>query len=590
MALNITSSTSRNKRSKNGCLPCLSSKVKCAENHPTCQRCAHLRIECEWPRPRPSLREIRRGWGPLKSRESFTPRPILPLIEYPPETVASRDLMQPRLEKDGTTSTATKHAQHEPCEIPSGQEGHLEVDDQTSLNETSTVEQSLQFQPIRGRPQAMWRLHTAALIPPVSASHIPSSSSLIFEAPEHHALQHYQNVLSKSYGTKVSTWSTFTVILRYGRDHPTIMHFLLATSLAQLSQLSGSRDLWSSGKSHFQLGSQLLVSGMGNYEINHCTNMAAFWLVQFTYRTIWGKKAIESMKKLSHAVAKYVEKHSILELYSSPDILQEMNPQAPTTYSKPLPLRERSMLARFMIWICYSDLEAEFCNAGGYFSDLLFSNEDIAETIYHTSQNSLELFYGSEYPYNEVIDDVERSSVLELHFQAALVYYKINKAARNSSSLGQFEAIEGQFGEMKKRYSSIFRLAELNTPRSGRLVKTIDLILAHFHAVHIYNLRYLLPETRNLDTVEKLGVIVQDLLRITQRVIIPRSTTVSTRLQWPLFMAGIETNDKIYLEWIMQKLAGCEYAKILPAALDAQEGSEAKLSMDTIRNLCSQVC
>ena len=60
-----------------------------------------------------------------------------------------------------------------------------------------------------------------------------------------------------------------------------------------------------------------------------------------------------------------------------------------------------------------------------------------------------------------------------------------------------------------------------------------------------------------------------------------------TRLQLPLFMAGIETGDVIYRDWISSKLWRGRYKHGLQQVLQLQDRTGTKASVSTIRQaLC----
>src|SRR6187402_3497322 len=83
------------RRSRIGCLVCRAAKLKCSETRPVCQRCAKQGVYCEWPKRGPSLREIRRGHGPLKRRDAFTPKQLAPLPSHNSSVSNTRNTFGP---------------------------------------------------------------------------------------------------------------------------------------------------------------------------------------------------------------------------------------------------------------------------------------------------------------------------------------------------------------------------------------------------------------------------------------------------------------------------------------------------------------
>ncbi|KAL6689933.1 hypothetical protein J3F84DRAFT_390912 [Trichoderma pleuroticola] len=69
------------KRSRNGCCACRERRIKCDEVLPACGRCARLSLNCCKPEPSIPLRLRRRGYGSIKSRNTWEPPNILPNVQ-----------------------------------------------------------------------------------------------------------------------------------------------------------------------------------------------------------------------------------------------------------------------------------------------------------------------------------------------------------------------------------------------------------------------------------------------------------------------------------------------------------------------------
>lgn len=57
------------------------------------------------------------------------------------------------------------------------------------------------------------------------------------------------------------------------------------------------------------------------------------------------------------------------------------------------------------------------------------------------------------------------------------------------------------------------------------------------------------------------------------------------RFQWPLFMAGIETSDNIYKEWIHAKLKKVRLSEALKRISEIQDKTRSRLSIPLIRQI-----
>jgi hypothetical protein len=78
---------------------------------------------------------------------------------------------------------------------------------------------------------------------------------------------------------------------------------------------------------------------------------------------------------------------------------------------------------------------------------------------------------------------------------------------------------------------------------------------------------------------------VDSIVSLVQRSFSSSSTELHDRLQWPLFLAGIETKIAIDRESIFSKLTSERVARALRGTLDAEALAGQRLSMTEIRNL-----
>ncbi|WYZ43356.1 hypothetical protein EsH8_VI_001055 [Colletotrichum jinshuiense] len=187
-----------------------------------------------------------------------------------------------------------------------------------------------------------------------------------------------------------------------------------------MARIRGDEATMHAAKSHFQAGTHLLVPSLQAEDIDHCTNLMAFWLMQLTYCAVWDQKACFSMKKLSSSISNYVEKHQLLGMFRDQESEGRLSTMPFSVPSK------KSTLARFLLFAAYEDLDSEFCDAGGKLASLVLGCEETSETLFITAQDSQVQFFGSKYPADELMDDIERSEPLEFHFRANLAMCRAN--------------------------------------------------------------------------------------------------------------------------------------------------------------------
>lgn len=431
----------KGKRSRKGCLTCTQSKVKCSERHPICDRCSRTRRQCVWPGTKPSLQIRRRGAGPYKDRAMMNPRPIVPDAQPPVQTTSPQD---------GTPVTTSNFSNHQKA-TSSYAEMHVTDEFQSHFPSTPWVEAEsavalLAAVPKVASDQGMYQRITLPS-PTASSSlaaHIHSRSSVIIGRPEWEALQFFEGVFARVYSPKPFTWSHLGVISHFGKQDGAVQHLIVATCLGQLDKTSSDGAFWRLGKKHFQTGAQLVIQEIKKSELDHCKIFIAFWLLQVTYNTYWGDKAAESLSKLSLAMAQYVRKHQLLDTFKAKN---------PSNYSREalgmVTDKERSLLARLLIFSLYEDIDADFCHAGGAFAAELCSDPSVITAVYLPSKDCLSHYFGPMYPHEELMDDVQRSNLLELHFEANMTLQTINAASNNNAPRSEFEKIARRMEDLK---------------------------------------------------------------------------------------------------------------------------------------------
>lgn len=362
----------RAKYSKNGCVTCSRSKVKCTEDRPRCQRCTRLDKECTWPEPRIPLRERQRGYGPLKTRLSFTSREIQPATQLalPPSPVSWSTPADPVTDEE--------------------------------------------LWPGTGSPA----LSTPPL-PPLLTLSMPSSSSVTLGQLEQDGLYYYKNVLHYAIG-KEFCWSPMAIVLNKASDRGDIMHLLLAWSLFDLAHSRTYPQALQAARNHFKTGTDILLRSLHADHVDHCASIMAFWLLQLSYRAVWNTTACASMTKLSNMMLGYVQRHGLVKrMTGSQD-------QSDSLLLPPLSRVEQSVLGLFLLFIVYEEVAPEFGIAGGQLSRFILSNRDLSMSVLSSSRSGLEHHFGELYPPEELIDDFERSRPLELNLDANIALQRLN--------------------------------------------------------------------------------------------------------------------------------------------------------------------
>jgi hypothetical protein len=111
-----------------------------------------------------------------------------------------------------------------------------------------------------------------------------------------------------------------------------------------------------------------------------------------------------------------------------------------------------------------------------------------------------------------------------------------------------------------------------------------DVIL--FNALRIYFFRSTLPSSSlplSIPTPLHITEAIKTLLTIIERTFVSKGTELHDRLQWPLFLAGIETDDLVYRRVILERMTSRRVEKALRRILERQKREGRRLEMRSVR-------
>lgn len=110
-------------------------------------------------------------------------------------------------------------------------------------------------------------------------------------------------------------------------------------------------------------------------------------------------------------------------------------------------------------------------------------------------------------------------------------------------------------------------------------------MVPYFYALRIYCYRCFLQE-HDLEVAAPLAIqfCVSSIVQLAQRCLSRGpSEAVKSRFQWSLFMAGIETTDNVYKEWINSKFKSARVSAAFTYVINLQDrtGKRASTSLLT---------
>lgn len=583
-----------------GCETCRSKKVKCDEQRPNCARCCRLKLRCGWPTEEPPLKAKRRGYGSIKSRAgSWRPKKLLSALsnEVSIATEGNTPTSRPIIEPNPCIDAWVKSDEWwEAIELDHQNLAWHEfpIDELDTFSPPGAVDPSgSEFQkvgePSSHMPTARLRTPTAgrlSLSPsrPLSDHHFIVPNALILTPFEHQALNHYQTVFSLYRSTKDPKWSTHKMLLNYGSHNPMIMHFILAVSINDYSICLANEHAYQGAQNHFEIATGLWVETMKkDNQADHLTLMISFFFL-YLYMTKRSNVTHQRLRKLSKSAVDFVKKNKLDTrcLASTSSLL----PDEASGDSAAMTTRQRSLLARLIMWTSDEDVKCGFQGSGGHLAQYLSENDTRTKNIYDASRSVLENHWRSDYPDCQVFDDNENSVILEFLFALMPLQQDINELSSRSdaNTTDICRRIQRRFTTLEQDYSSVFRIAATRIMPRTRVLVNADYDVVLFNALRIYYFRSTITDL-TMDTPPEICLALKNLLSIVRQTFAFNGTELHERLQWPLFLAGIETDDPIYREWIILKLTSYCVLGALKSTLEAQQRTGKRLTMMGIRDL-----
>ena len=109
-----------------------------------------------------------------------------------------------------------------------------------------------------------------------------------------------------------------------------------------------------------------------------------------------------------------------------------------------------------------------------------------------------------------------------------------------------------------------------------------DVVL--FNALRVYYFRTTLSDLE-VETPPEVETALESLFFVIERTFASKNNDLHDRLQWPMFIAGIETNNRIYGQWILSKITKNRARAALEQTIDVQSFTGKRLTMSEIRAL-----
>ncbi|KAK0727518.1 hypothetical protein B0T26DRAFT_138761 [Lasiosphaeria miniovina] len=586
-----------------GCLTCRERRVKCDEVTPACFHCERLSLKCE-----PA--------GEYVPRKEQKARKAKEARERPPKVI------HPKTTTDGALISAQAGFGSVHNSPPSVFTHGLGPD--IAGNPPFPLPLEGDFLEVMFAPFPFYHpspLSDMALESIGLLASLPTLRPL--SEDEHRALDYYQKEIAFGFGTKSPAWSTHAILMKTARRSSAVLHLLLAACLAEMGWLSEVfRPMLDRAGENYRLGRQLLEGEITDSTADPLVVMASFWFLYLQQRRR-ATKFHMAYGELSRMMSEYFRKDQLHQILVSAPEEEDAATQTGSAGSI-CSADRKALLARLTSWLFWVDVQSCFQGDGGSMARLLAqptSPQGLLD-LYETSRATLQLHWDGDYPDDELTDDLQNSSALELIHHTWVLVQEINDATTaGESSLpitvetARARDIKTRMDALRRKYpiSSVFRLASSPTRVRNRLLANADWAVANYYALRIYYFRCSLtsdelgfaatataasssPLTTNYASSPKpprtaagIAETVDETLLLIQKTLETGDRGQTDRMQWPLFWVGVETTDGFKQRCILGNLRNRELHDALQIVFLEQAGG-ARASIARIRQICQAAC
>ncbi|KAL4798687.1 hypothetical protein BDV19DRAFT_396569 [Aspergillus venezuelensis] len=590
------------KRSRNGCTTCVSKKVKCDEMRPHCARCMRLRLTCEWPAPRPSLKERRRGFGPIKSRNSGL------CLTHSPSEASLTPLTQRSLPSPGLESLIQSQDDlllKEPDCVGGilSSERTLGIPAPHDMPWASSAEtpSSLTVK-TPGNQEEHWNnllnANAFALLRAPLMDSIFTTTDLSFAYPsgpalgsdDQQAVLFHCKVFAPLKSTRDWSCSAHTLFLNKAYNRDMAFHFLLAVSHSELAIHYGqgpqppqeSRD-------HYERGSQLLLQAQNPFaNMDHVSMMLSFlYMYMFWMRRDHFDPA--KLRDLGRAVLAHVQTYGLDTLCASDDVLSSSEGDGVTSAS------EQVVLARIMTYLYDRDGFCSFFGCGGLFASYMDSIPQKRQRIWLRSRAAFFMPLGdisivADHETNTGTihaSELEDASTLDLYFELIILHHEINIYSQASlvEAMALKSRIQRRLEVIRQNQATLLKkVAE--APPKCTLMTYVAATCFYALQIYFYRARQSAFGTRPIPShlQDTLGCLMSAAYYATKT----GQVQLLERFQWSLLIAGLEITDPVHLEWIENHISDPAIKKGFNHFQRLKGQSPAGVTMEKVRALINE--
>ncbi|CAK7207269.1 hypothetical protein SEUCBS139899_010079 [Sporothrix eucalyptigena] len=315
------------------------------------------------------------------------------------------------------------------------------------------------------------------------------------------------------------------------------------------------------------------------------------------------------------------------------------------------PAKYRSFLSRLLSWLYWYDCAASFFGKGGGIAMQFRRPPHSQIGFYETARTTL-LDFWDDYTPEEIADDNQNWPALQLINETWVAVHRLNlvfqteeakeshqqKSRRSFSSFSEHPEtvadIARDVRSLRARYTTVFRLSAFTATSGGhrsRLLAMADWAVCHYLALELHLLRagasredlygeegpLLNKETAMMGGAFDDGfnsfqpyqsesshpqAVAAQIVHLAERAIRTVGPVELDRFQWPLFWAGVETDNHVYRYFVLSNLINADFRAALQAVVREQTSGSvgggpdlgyyatgSRVSIGRLRTICRAV-
>ncbi|KAF9892122.1 hypothetical protein FE257_002528 [Aspergillus nanangensis] len=398
---------------------CRRRKVKCGEERPVCERCFHLRLNCEWGVPvkrGKSVRTVRH----IQPRWSFD-SPSATAITVPAAAAASPSAIFP-------PSYATPNANANPPTVA----------DLTPIS-ADTISSPVAWPSFPPYSQ----LSPSPLYPSLSTTDIPCANSLVLTDHDRKYFQFFPSSSIVFYYMKPWEWSSFGYLYQGpAASNKVIMRMLLALSASDMHRQGlvvrspGRPTAEDHARYHYGLAvkefRQLLESPKRVVSTSELEMIFATMFLMVTYEWQYGH-CVHHLQLHLQGVRSLLETHP--ELFQIKDVNNVLLSMDSEQSDESIP-RVSFIPEQLLLWILYIDASCRPMGITESLYDYVLQSGNAAlhpDRLHRCARLWSRCFWGKQYPDQQVSDDMENYRALELLHVGMTLRYRTLKLLSEDS-------------------------------------------------------------------------------------------------------------------------------------------------------------